>query len=108
MSNSRARRTPCTAQPPGELDVLLLDGDSLGVDGAEVRVVKKVDKEGFSCLLQRHEGLTLPSERIAALGQVQCNFSDLRRLAPCEVDGEERGRTTRWNGSFRSSSSVDF
>lgn len=37
------RPSPDTAYPPGELDVFLHDGDALGVDGAEIRILEKVD-----------------------------------------------------------------
>ena len=37
------RTSPDTAYPSGELDVFLHDGDTLGVDGAEIRVLEKVD-----------------------------------------------------------------
>ena len=38
--------------PPGELDVLWHDGDSLGVDSAQVGVLEQVDQERFASLLR--------------------------------------------------------
>jgi hypothetical protein len=55
------RGSPSCAQAAGELYVLLLDGDALGVDGAEIRIMKEVDEEGFSGFLEGHDGLALPS-----------------------------------------------
>lgn len=37
------RSSPDTAYPSSELDVFLHDGDALGMDGAEVRILEKVD-----------------------------------------------------------------
>lgn len=37
------RPSPDTAYPSGELDVFLHDSDTLGVDGAEIRILEKVD-----------------------------------------------------------------
>lgn len=37
------RTSPDTTYPSGELDVFLHDGYALGVDGAEIRILKKVD-----------------------------------------------------------------
>ena len=39
------------SDPSCELEVLGHDGDSLGVDGAEVGVLEESDKVGFSSLL---------------------------------------------------------
>jgi hypothetical protein len=52
---------PFAPDPPSELHVLWLDGDSLGVDGAEVGVLKDVDNVVLSGVLKREEGLTLPA-----------------------------------------------
>ena len=45
-----------------ELDVLGHDGDSLGVDGAEVGVFEKPDQVGLAGLLESHDGGTLEAE----------------------------------------------
>ena len=42
-----------TAETTGELDVLGLDGDTLGVDGAQVGVLKEGDEVGLNGLLKR-------------------------------------------------------
>ena len=46
----------------GKVHVLLLDGDALGVDGAEVRVFEETDDVGLGGLLQSLEGLGLEAE----------------------------------------------
>ena len=45
--------------PPGQLDVLGHDGDPLGVDGAEVGVLKQADQVGLASLLQSHDSRAL-------------------------------------------------
>ena len=40
---------------PGQLDVLGHDGDTLGVDGAQVGVLKETDKVGLRGFLQGHD-----------------------------------------------------
>ena len=44
--------TPFTANAASKLDVLGHDGDTLGVDGAEVGVFEKADEIGFGSMLQ--------------------------------------------------------
>jgi hypothetical protein len=68
---------PSCAQPTGKLDVLLLDGDALGVDGAKVRVVEQIDQEGFGGLLERLDGLALPSGGPCLGGDGLRDFADL-------------------------------
>ena len=46
----------------GELDVLGHDGDSLGVDGAQVGILKKADEVSFRSFLESHDGGRLESE----------------------------------------------
>ena len=72
------RRAPSGPQSSRELNVLLLDCDALGVDGAQVCVVEEVDEEGLGCFLQREEGLGLPSVWAVVAGYALCDFSDLR------------------------------
>ena len=45
----------CTlaTDPPGQLDVLGHDGDTLGVDGAQVGVLKQTDQVGLAGLLKK-------------------------------------------------------
>ena len=44
---------------PGQLDVLWHDGDSLGVDGAQVGVFEKADQVSLAGLLQSANGSAL-------------------------------------------------
>jgi hypothetical protein len=46
----------------GKLDVLGHDGHSLGVDGAQVGILKQTDKVSLGCLLQGEQGGTLESK----------------------------------------------
>uniref|UniRef100_A0A0E0PTU2 Uncharacterized protein n=1 Tax=Oryza rufipogon TaxID=4529 RepID=A0A0E0PTU2_ORYRU len=50
------------ADPAGELDVLGHDGDALGVDGAQVGVLKEPDEVRLGGLLQRGDGGALEAE----------------------------------------------
>lgn len=45
-----------TTETTGELDVLGLDGDTLGVDGAEVGVLKERDEVSLNGLLESADG----------------------------------------------------
>ena len=57
----------------GQLDVLGHDGDSLGVDGAQVGVLEKTNKVGLASLLQGHDSRALePQVSLEVLG----NLSD--------------------------------
>ena len=58
----------------GELDVLALDGDTLGVDGAEVGVLEEGDEVRLDGLLQCADGGGLEAE--VAL-EVLGNLTDL-------------------------------
>ena len=51
-----------SADPPGQLDVLGHDGDPLGVDGAQVGVLKETDEVGLAGLLEGHDGGALEPE----------------------------------------------
>ena len=56
-----------------QLDVLWHDGDTLGVDGAQVGVFEESDQISFAGLLKSHDGGTLESE----VGlEVLCDFTD--------------------------------
>ncbi len=46
----------------GQLDVLGHDGDTLGVDGAQVGVLKQTNQVGLGSLLQGHDGAGLEAE----------------------------------------------
>lgn len=45
-----------TTETAGELDVLGLDGDTLGVDGAQVGVLKERDEISLNGLLESTDG----------------------------------------------------
>ena len=51
----------CTlaTDPPGQLDVLGHDGDTLGVDGAQVGVLEQTDQVGLASLLKKSESETM-------------------------------------------------
>ena len=51
-----------TAEAAGELDVLALDGDTLGVNGAEVGVLEEGDEVGLDGLLEGADGRALEAE----------------------------------------------
>ena len=46
----------------GQLDVLRHDGHSLGVDGAQVRVLEQADQIGLARLLKGHHGRALEAQ----------------------------------------------
>ena len=50
------------ADAAGELDVLGHDGDTLGVDGAQVGVLEEADEVGFGGFLERKDGAGLEPE----------------------------------------------
>jgi hypothetical protein len=95
----------------GQLDVLGLDGDALGVDGAQVGVLEEGDEVRLDRLLEGADGGGLEAE--VAL-EVLGNLTDLLMMALAEcnggVDAVTRvcGLTRRWKGSLRMRSSVDF
>ena len=51
-----------TTETAGELDVLGLDGDTLGVDGAEVGVLEERDEVSLNGLLESTDGGRLEAE----------------------------------------------
>ncbi|XP_062913355.1 uncharacterized protein LOC134351172 [Mobula hypostoma] len=53
----------------GQLDVFGHDGDSLGVDGAQVGVLKEPHQVSFTGLLQGHDGRALEAQRMARTKQ---------------------------------------
>ena len=57
----------------GELDVLGHDGDTLGVDGAQVGVLKQTDEVSLAGLLEGHDGGALDAE--VSL-EVLCDLTD--------------------------------
>ena len=68
-----------TTDSAGELDVLWHDGDSLGVDGAEVGVLEEANEVGLRGLLERDDGRRLEAE---------VGLEVLRDLADEALEGE--------------------
>ena len=63
VEHFHARRLRALAtDAAGKLDVLGHDGDTLGVDGAEVGVLEEANKVGLSGLLERKDGRALEAE----------------------------------------------
>jgi hypothetical protein len=58
---SRNLRT-LTTEAAGELDILGLDGNTLGVDGAQVGVLEEGDEVGLNGLLESADGGRLEAE----------------------------------------------
>jgi len=57
--------------PPGQLDVLGHDGDPLGVDGAQVGVLKETNQVGLAGLLESHDSRALePQVSLEVLGNL--------------------------------------
>jgi len=60
-----------TTEAAGKLDVLGLDGDALGVDGAEVGVLEQRDEVSLNRLLEGADGRRLEAEvRLEVLGDL--------------------------------------
>ncbi len=55
-SEEMGRLTTLTTEAARELDVLGLDGDTLGVDGAQVGVFEERDEVGLDGLLKSTDG----------------------------------------------------
>ena len=64
---------PLATDSACELNVLGHDGNTLGVDGAQVGVFKKTNEVGLAGLLQCHNGRGLESEISL---EILCNLSD--------------------------------
>jgi len=75
------------ADTSSQLDVLGHDGDTLGVNGAQIRVLKQTHEVGLARLLQRHHRGTLESQ----VGlEILCDFTDetlKRQLANEQLGG---------------------
>merc|ERR1719219_1769207 len=48
--------------PPGQLDILGHDCDTLGVDGAQVCILKQTNQVGLACFLESSNSCTLEPE----------------------------------------------
>jgi hypothetical protein len=76
-----------TADATGELDVLGHDGHSLGVDGAQVGVLKETHQVSLACLLQGHDGRALEAQvRLEILGDLADEALE-RQLADEQLRG---------------------
>jgi histone H3 len=82
-----ARLTALTTEAAGKLDVLGLDGNTLGVDGAQVGVLEERDEVGLDGLLESTDGGRLEAEiRLEVLG----NLTD--KALEGQLADEELGR----------------
>ena len=73
VEEKRKRKSlgPLATDSAGQLDVLGHDGDSLGVDGAEVGVLEESHQVGLAGLLQSHHGGALePQVGLEVLGDL--------------------------------------
>ena len=68
-----------STDPPGELDVLGHDGDPLGVDGAQVGVLKETNQVSLRGLLKSHDGRGL---------ETQISLEVLSNLTDKTLEGE--------------------
>jgi histone H3 len=57
-----SRLRALTAETAGKLDVLALDGDTLGVDGAQVGVLEEGDEVSLDGLLESADGRALEAQ----------------------------------------------
>jgi len=81
------RLSTLATDPPGELDILGHDGDALGVDGAQVGVLKQANQVGLRSFLQGTDGSALEPEISL---EVLCNLTDQTlegQLADQELGG---------------------
>lgn len=77
-SISHSRPSPHSADASCQLHVPWLDGDTLSMDGAEVRILKKVDDKGLGCFLERHQRLGLYSETLASGTAIRYDLANLK------------------------------
>jgi len=88
----------------GELDILWHDGDSLGVDGAEVGVFKETDQVGFGGFLEGEDSGALESEVVLVLSGNFTNESLEWELADEELGTLlESSDFTEGNGTWSES-----
>ena len=79
--------TALTTEAAGKLDVLGLDGDTLGVDGAKVGVLEEGDEVGLDGLLKSTDGGGLEAQ----VGlEVLCDLTD--QTLEGELSDQELGR----------------
>ena len=101
------------------VDTDRLDGDTLGVDGAQVGVLKEGDEVGLDGLLESADGRGLEAQvGLEVLGDLTnlCRKGARQQIASRKTGVLFRGGigrgceklTRRWKGSLRISSSVLF
>jgi len=76
-----------STDPTCELNILRHDGDALGMDGTQVRILKQPNEIGLSCLLQRKNSGRLESKVVL---EVLCDLTNQSlewQLAQEEVSG---------------------
>ena len=96
-----------TTDSAGELDVLWHDGDSLGVDGAEVGVFEETDQVGLGGFLEGEDSGALESEVVLVLSGNFTNESLEWELADEELGTLlESSDFTEGNGTW--SESIGF
>ena len=79
--------SPLSTDPPGQLDVPGHDGDPLGVDGAQVGVLKQSNKVSLAGLLKSHDGGALePQVSLEVLGDLSHQTLE-GQLAEKELSG---------------------
>jgi hypothetical protein len=96
-----------TTETASELDVLGLDGDTLGVDGAKVGIFEERDEVGLNWLLESTDGRWLEAEvGLEVLG----NFTDktLEGQLAVQLLADVECQMTGWSLTYRIKSSVDF
>ena len=87
-SKHKARRLRAlTTKAAGKLDVLGLDGDALGVDGAKVCVLEEGDEVGLNGLLESTDGGGLEAEVGLEILSDLANQTLERKLADQELSG---------------------
>lgn len=94
----------------GECATYRLDGDTLGVDGAQVGVLEEGDEVRLDGLLQGTDGGRLEAEvGLEVLGDLT-DLVEEAMVSRERCDGHSRRvrHTRRWKGSLRISSSVLF
>jgi histone H3 len=93
-----------TTDSAGELDVLWHDGDSLGVDGAEVGVFEETDQVGLGGFLEGEDSGALESEVVLVLSGNFTNESLEWELADEELGTLlESSDFTEGNGTWSES-----
>jgi hypothetical protein len=74
------KSTPSTSNSPRKLNIFLHNGNPLGMNGAQIGILEKMDKEGFGGFLKSLNCLRLPAHTFALRTIIKSNFSDLYTL----------------------------